>query len=194
MEQIFAAIRLDPFRICDKNDMGGVLKRVSTVENQTLEYVAGCDLPLDAVVRLYDAVGWSAYTKEPDNLAAALGLARVISDGHSICYLQDVLVDPKFQRTGLGRDLVQYVLAPYAHVRQKVLLTDTEQGQKAFYGAIFSPGDQLAAAGRSVRFRTEPVLLSDQRRRVSSGIHGIFHGLETRQKTSISLLRPIPAS
>jgi ribosomal protein S18 acetylase RimI-like enzyme len=94
-------------------------------------------------------VGWSAYTEDPPKLAAALagstllavardgndlaGLARVISDGHSICYLQDVLVDPQYQRTGLGRSLVELVLAPYVHVRQKVLLTDTDPGQKAFY-------------------------------------------------------------
>ena len=116
------------------------------------EYANGSELPLPAVVRLYDAVGWRAYTDNPQQLAAALagstlvavvrdgdelaGLARVISDGHSICYLQDVLVDPKYQRTGLGRDLVQYVLAPYAQVRQKVLLTDTEPGQKAFYESL----------------------------------------------------------
>ncbi|MBP3044359.1 GNAT family N-acetyltransferase [Arthrobacter jiangjiafuii] len=118
----------------------------------SLEYAAGADLPLAAVVRLYDAVGWSAYTDSPQTLAAALagstrvavawedaelvGLARVVSDGHSICYLQDILVDPRHQRTGLGRQLAELVLAPFAHVRQKVLLTDTEPGQKAFYEAL----------------------------------------------------------
>ena len=70
-----------------------------------------------------------------------VGLARVISDGYSICYLQDILVDPRHQRAGLGRSLVEHVLAPYAHVRQKVLLTDTEPGQKDFYE---SPGYQQA--------------------------------------------------
>ena len=118
----------------------------------SLEYAMGADLPLAAVVRLYDAVGWTAYTDSPHTLAAALagstrvavawedaelvGLARVISDGHSICYLQDILVDPQHQRTGLGRQLAELVLAPFAHVRQKVLLTDTEPGQKAFYEAL----------------------------------------------------------
>lgn len=118
----------------------------------TLAYAAGTALPLADVVRLYDAVGWSAYTDAPQTLAAALagstriavawegevlvGLARVISDGHTICYLQDVLVDPLHQRTGLGRNLVELILAPYAHVRQKVLLTDTEPGQKAFYESL----------------------------------------------------------
>ena len=118
----------------------------------TLEYAAGSDLPLAAVVRLYDAVGWSAYTDAPQTLASGLagsaqvavawegqdlvGLARVVSDGHTVCYLQDVLVDPRHQRTGLGRRLVELVLAPFAHVRQKVLLTDTEPGQKAFYESL----------------------------------------------------------
>lgn len=118
----------------------------------TLDYAAGADLPLPAVIRLYDAVGWSAYTDSPQTLAAALagstrvavawegaelvGLARVISDGHTIAYLQDVLVDPAHQRTGLGRSLVELVLAPFAHVRQKVLLTDTEPGQKTFYQSL----------------------------------------------------------
>lgn len=118
----------------------------------TLAYAAGTDLPVADVVRLYDTVGWSVYTETPDTLAAALagstriavawdggelvGLARVISDGHTICYLQDVLVDPRHQRTGLGRNLVELILAPFAHVRQKVLLTDTEPGQKAFYESL----------------------------------------------------------
>ena len=118
----------------------------------TLEHLDGADLPLADVVRLYDAVGWSAYTDKPDTLAAALagstrvvvaregtelvGLARVISDGHSVCYLQDILVHPAHQRTGLGRRLLELALAPYAHVRQKVLLTDTEPGQKAFYESV----------------------------------------------------------
>jgi hypothetical protein len=31
-----------------------------------------------------------------------VGLARVVSDGETICYLQDVLVHPSVQRMGLG--------------------------------------------------------------------------------------------
>ena len=36
-----------------------------------------------------------------------VGLARIIGDGATICYLQDVLVNPSAQRTGLGRALVR---------------------------------------------------------------------------------------
>lgn len=104
------------------------------------------------LVELYDAVGWTTYTTDPDVLVAAvegstrvvtarygqdlLGLARVVSDGASIAYLQDVLVRPELQREGVGRQLVQAALEPFEHVRQKVLLTDDEPRQRAFYESL----------------------------------------------------------
>lgn len=106
----------------------------------------------DEVIALYRAVGWDTYADHPEMLKAALagstrvvtahrsgrlvGLARVISDGASICYLQDVLVHPDEQRNGSGRQLVLAALEPYAGVRQKVLLTDGEPGQRAFYESL----------------------------------------------------------
>lgn len=103
------------------------------------------------LVALYDAVEWSAYTKDPERLLRAmhgslrvvtarldgelLGLARVVGDGETIIYLQDILVQPKAQRTGLGRLLMTAALEPYGSVRQKVLLTDDEPRQRAFYEA-----------------------------------------------------------
>lgn len=104
------------------------------------------------VEALYRAVGWSTYADDLTTLVAALkgssrvvvarrggrlvGLARVISDGASICYLQDVLVDPGEQRCGVGTALVHSAFGPYAAVRQKVLLTDDEPGQRAFYESL----------------------------------------------------------
>ena len=118
----------------------------------TVEGVNPSDLDLHAVLELYRAVGWTAYTKNPETLRAALngssrvvaardggtlvGLARVVSDNASICYLQDILVHPAHQRTGVGRALAVEALAPYAHVRQKVLITDDEPHQKAFYESL----------------------------------------------------------
>lgn len=106
----------------------------------------------DEAVALYDSVGWSAYATQPERLMAALtgssvvvaaryrgrlvGLARVVSDGASICYLQDVLVHPEFHGFGIGTSLVNTVLEPFAAVRQKVLLTDDEPGQRAFYQSL----------------------------------------------------------
>lgn len=106
----------------------------------------------EELVALYEAVGWTTYTRDPAVLQAAvqgsthvvtarygeelLGLARVVSDGASIAYLQDVLVRPELQREGVGRALVQAALEPFAHCRQKVLLTDDEPRQRAFYEAL----------------------------------------------------------
>ena len=50
--------------------------------------------------------------------------------------MQDVLVRPEWQRTGVGRWLMDEVFAPYMHVRQQVLMTDDEPRQRAFYEAL----------------------------------------------------------
>lgn len=106
----------------------------------------------EETLALYEAVGWSAYLEDPEALHRAIagsarvvsarqdgelvGLARVISDGASIAYLQDVLVAPRMHRRGLGRRLVEAVLEPYADLRQQVLLTGDDPGQRAFYEAL----------------------------------------------------------
>lgn len=107
---------------------------------------------LGETLDLYDAVGWSAYTARPETLdrsllgsrhvvtarrdGALLGLARVVGDGATLAYLQDVLVHPEVQGEGIGRRLVDEALAPFDTVRQQVLLTDAEPGQRAFYEAL----------------------------------------------------------
>ncbi|MCG8417034.1 MAG: GNAT family N-acetyltransferase [Proteobacteria bacterium] len=104
------------------------------------------------LLALYEAVGWTAYTRDAAALERAvagssyriaayradrlLGLARAISDGVSIAYLQDVLVHPDVHRQGIGRRLVEAYLARHAHVRQKVLLTDGRTEQLEFYRAL----------------------------------------------------------
>jgi GNAT superfamily N-acetyltransferase len=101
---------------------------------------------------LYESAGWVAYTRDPGVLDAAIvgsshvatawvgdqlvGLARAVSDGATICYLQDVLVDPGWRRAGVGRKLVARVLDRYAPLRQKVLLTDDEPAQQRFYESL----------------------------------------------------------
>lgn len=107
---------------------------------------------LGEALDLYDAVGWGAYTARPETLersllgsrhvvtarrdGALLGLARVVGDGATLAYLQDVLVRPEVQGQGIGRRLVEEALAPFDAVRQQVLLTDAEPGQRAFYEAL----------------------------------------------------------
>lgn len=121
-------------------------------------------------LELYQSVGWTTYTRDPDLLVRAIrnssfvvtarktdgqliGLARAVSDDATICYLQDILVEPRFQGSGVGRQLLEAVQSRYRHVRQTVLLTDNEPGQRAFYEALgfteaadFSPGPLRAFA------------------------------------------------
>ncbi len=103
------------------------------------------------LVELYDSVNWSRYSVEPDRLMTALaasdvviamdgdvlvGLARAISDGETIVYIQDVLVRPDFQRQRVATQLVEWLLQPYDAVQQKILLTDDEDVQRAFYESL----------------------------------------------------------
>lgn len=112
----------------------------------------GADLPFDGVIALYESVGWTAYTSDPEAIRAGLrgasfvaaafagdrlvGLVRALSDDATISYVQDVLVDPEMQRSGVGRALMDAVAIRYAHVRQHVLLTDDEPAQRAFYESL----------------------------------------------------------
>lgn len=113
----------------------------------------GSDLPSrDELATLYDTVGWTSYTSDLDALewgvrhslrvvtarldGRLVGLARVVGDGATIVYLQDVLVDPAHRRQGVGRRLAELVFEPFQQVRQQVLLTDDEPAQRAFYARL----------------------------------------------------------
>ena len=132
----------------------------------TFTVLAGGPVSDPEVLALYESVGWGAYTREPQVLSAAVrgssfvvtarnaggalvGMARASSDDATVCYLQDILVHPEFQKSGAGRGLLEAVQTRYQHVRQFVLITDNESGQRAFYEALgFTEGSD---------FRPEPV-------------------------------------
>ena len=101
------------------------------------------------ILSLYESVGWSAYTVNPQSLFRAIensryryflwargqliGLLRAISDGESIVYVQDLLIHPDYQRKGLGKSLLQQLQKDTASIRQLVLLTDNRPEVAAFY-------------------------------------------------------------
>ncbi len=120
--------------------------------NLPVEFRSGAGLPLEALVALYDSVGWAAYTRDPAGLQTALrnstfvvtawrgdqliGLARALSDDVAIACIQDILVRPDSQHAGVGRRLLQACLDRFAHVRALVLLTDDDEKQLRFYAAL----------------------------------------------------------
>lgn len=109
-------------------------------------------VPRALLVELYSSVGWVHYARDPERLERAivqsahvvtawrgaelLGLARVVSDDVSIAYLQDILVRPEAQGQGIGKRLLGDCLERFAHVRQKVLLTDDDPRQLGFYASM----------------------------------------------------------
>ncbi len=113
----------------------------------------GGEIPRDALIALYDAVGWSAYTAPEcvDDLQRALdnstylvtawdgeqlvGLARGLSDDVAVFYLQDILVRPAYQRQGIGARLLDSCLERFGHVRLHILLTDDDEDVARFYEA-----------------------------------------------------------
>ena len=118
----------------------------------TIRVEVASTIQVEEAAGLYGAVGWSAYTREEQSLVRALegshrivtardagrlvGLARSISDGETIVYIQDVLVRPEAQRLGIGRRLIAKLLEDYGDIRQQVLLTDSEDRQRQFYEAL----------------------------------------------------------
>jgi GNAT superfamily N-acetyltransferase len=104
------------------------------------------------IVKLYDSVGWSTYTKSPELLEEAfknstfvlvamieddvIGLSRSISDNVSIHYLQDILVCPEHQKKGVGRRLLSKALDHFHKVRTHMILTDDEESQLKFYESL----------------------------------------------------------
>lgn len=103
------------------------------------------------ILSLYQNVGWTNYVNNPSMLKSAyenslkilgayeneklLGIIRVVGDGHSIVYIQDIIVLPEYQRHGIGTALLGKILEIYQNVYQKVLLTDNTEKTIQFYKA-----------------------------------------------------------
>jgi len=104
------------------------------------------------ILRLYASVGSTAYTEHPEvlkkgfansmlTLAAYegdqfLGIIRTVGDGHTIVFVQDILVFPEYQRKGICSALLQAVLDRFSHVRQIELATDNTPKTIAFYKSM----------------------------------------------------------
>lgn len=104
------------------------------------------------VLSLYESVGWTSYTENPDMLRLAfagslkvlgawvddilVGVIRVVGDGASIVYIQDILIRPECQRKGIGTALMKQILDTYSGVYQKCLSTDNTEKTVAFYRSL----------------------------------------------------------
>lgn len=114
--------------------------------------------------RLCTEVGWTAYTENMSVLEQGyknsllvlaayendelLGIIRVVGDGFTIIFVQDILVFPREQRKGVGTALMKAVLDRYPDVRQIELATDNTSKTVAFYKSLgFTEFSEMGCCG-----------------------------------------------
>lgn len=107
---------------------------------------------INDVLHLYQAVGWTNYTNQPQMLSQSLthslaiylardgekivGLVRLIGDGFSSVFVQDLLVLPSYQRQGIGSSLMKQALADYKDAYQVQLATEETEKTLGFYRSL----------------------------------------------------------
>ena len=113
------------------------------------EYV---DYNEQEILPLYESVGWRNYTQRPQMLKEAYahslkiyaayvnnklaGIIRVVGDGASVVFVQDLLVYPEYQRQGIGTALLKMIMEEYQNVYQMHLMTDNTEKTIAFYQSL----------------------------------------------------------
>ena len=107
---------------------------------------------LEDVLHLYQAVGWTNYTHQPQMLEQALshslavymaldgdavvGLIRLVGDGFSSVFVQDLIVLPNYQRQGIGSFLMKEALEDYKDAYQVQLATEETEKNVGFYRSM----------------------------------------------------------
>ena len=107
---------------------------------------------LEDVLHLYQAVGWTNYTNQPQMLEQALshslviylaldgeavvGLIRLVGDGFSSVFVQDLIVLPSYQRQGIGSSLMKEALEDFKEAYQVQLATEQTEKNVGFYRSM----------------------------------------------------------
>ena len=90
-----------------------------------IEYKKGVELDVDDVIRVFDSSGIVRPTKNRERIAKMVananlilsawddgrlvGVCRALTDHSYCCYLSDVAVDREYQRSGIGKKLIELV-------------------------------------------------------------------------------------
>jgi GNAT superfamily N-acetyltransferase len=105
----------------------------------------------DAIVRQALEATWNVTARTTDG--TLVGLARVLDDGLLYASIWDVIVDPEYQRQGIGHALVAHVLEHTAD-RRLVSLIATAAGETLYRAEGFNERDRRSTA----LFRRQPAL------------------------------------
>jgi ribosomal protein S18 acetylase RimI-like enzyme len=88
------------------------------------------DKPIDYLRAQLDGSRWIVHAYADGQL---VGFARAISDGISNAYLSSVMVDPSYQRRGIGRAMLAHLMKDRAGIR---FVLHTRRDAAAFYTAV----------------------------------------------------------
>ena len=107
---------------------------------------------INDVLHLYQAVGWTNYTHQSQMLEKALshslaiylaldggavvGLVRLVGDGFSSVFVQDLIVLPSYQRQGIGSALMKKALGNFKDAYQVQLVTEQTEKTLGFYRSL----------------------------------------------------------
>lgn len=133
------------------------------VKSEMVRVVENC-LDLDTYLKLRASVGWKQLSNEQAKLALKnsiytvtafvdekpVGMGRMVGDGAVICYIQDLVVCPSYQKLGVGDKIMNKLICHANDLR----MPDTElmlclmcaKGRESFYtryGFISRPTDSL---------------------------------------------------
>ena len=117
-----------------------------------IKIIKETSVSIDDVLPIYQAVGWTNYTNQPQMLEQALshslatylardgekivGLVRLVGDSFSSVFVQDLIVLPSYQRQGIGSSLMKQALADYKDAYQVQLATDESEKALGFYRSL----------------------------------------------------------
>lgn len=104
-----------------------------------IRYSESRDLEIEQILPLYEANNWSS-AKKPEILHKALinshslvsawnekelvGIGNAISDGFLVVYYPHLLVSPKYQGQGIGKEIIKILKKKYQDLHMQMLTAD----------------------------------------------------------------------
>ena len=117
-----------------------------------IKFTKETSISIDDVLHLYQAVSWTNYTNQPQMLEQSLthslaiyvardgeeivGLVRLVGDGFSSVFVQDLIVLPSYQRQGIGSALMKEALGDFKDAYQVQLVTEQTEKNLGFYRSL----------------------------------------------------------
>ena len=111
------------------------------MNKSNIEYKQIRNISIDEILKLYNSNNWSS-AKKPNELYNALmnshslvtawdkeklvGLVNSITDGYLVVYYPHLLVFPKYQKQGIGLNLLKIITQKYQDFHQQILVAEAE--------------------------------------------------------------------